>query len=307
MNQQEIDKILQDCTLCPRNCHVNRSMGKTGYCGMDSTVRAARAALHMWEEPCISGKKGSGAVFFTGCGLRCCFCQNRDIAIGKSGLEISTERLAEIFMELQEKGAANINLVPGVHNVPQIIRALEIARGQGMSLPVVYNSSGYEKVETLRMLKGYVDVYLPDFKYSEKELAGRYSHAEDYPEIAGRAIEEMVSQTGSVILDKDGYIQRGTVVRHLILPGHTRNSVEVLRYLSETYKNDIYISIMNQYTPVYEQKENPELNRKVTKREYNKVLDAALKMGIENGFFQDGKTAEESFIPAFDYEGIVRE
>ena len=186
--RKNVMKLYEDCILCPRNCHVNRAEGKTGFCGMDSEIRAARAALHMWEEPCISGKKGSGAVFFTGCGLRCCFCQNREIAIGKSGLGISTVRLAQIFLELQEKGAANINLVTGAHYVPHVVAALEEARRQGMDLPVVYNSSGYEKVETLKLLEGYVDVYLPDYKYAQKELAQQYSHAADYPETAREAI-----------------------------------------------------------------------------------------------------------------------
>lgn len=271
---------------------------------MPGEIYGARAALHMWEEPCISGKKGSGAVFFSGCGLRCCFCQNRDIAIGKSGLEITEDRLAEIFLELQEQGAANLNLVTGAHYVPQIIAALDLAREQGLRLPVVYNSSGYEKVETVKMLEGYVEVYLPDYKYAESNLAEKYSRAEDYPETAAAAIAEMVRQTGPAVFDEEGYMRRGTIVRNLVLPGHTRNSIKVLEYLHRTYGNQIYISIMNQYTPVFEQKEFKELNRRVTQREYEKVLNAALELGIENGFFQDGETARESFIPAFDYEGI---
>ena len=271
---------------------------------MPGEIYGARAALHMWEEPCISGKKGSGTVFFSGCGLRCCFCQNRDIAIGKSGLEITEDRLAEIFLELQEQGAANLNLVTGAHYVPQIIAALDLAREQGLRLPVVYNSSGYEKVETVKMLEGYVEVYLPDYKYAESNLAEKYSRAEDYPETAAAAIAEMVRQTGPAVFDEEGYMRRGTIVRNLILPGHTRNSIKVLEYLHRTYGNQIYISIMNQYTPVFEQKEFKELNRRVTQREYEKVLNAALELGIENGFFQDGETAKESFIPAFDYEGI---
>lgn len=293
-----------ECTLCPRNCHSDRINKKTGYCGMDNTVRVARAALHMWEEPCISGEKGSGAVFFTGCGLKCCFCQNREIAIGKSGLEISVDRLGEIFLELEEKGAANINLVTGAHFVPQIISALELARKKGMSLPIIYNSSGYEKVETLKMLEGYVDVYLPDFKYMESDLAEKFSHAADYPQTAKKAIREMIRQTGPVIINEDGYILRGTIVRHLTLPGHTKNSVSVLEYLYHEYGDNIFISIMNQYTPVFKQEKYTELNRKVTKREYEKVLDAAVKLGIVNGFMQEGETAKESFIPSFDYEGV---
>lgn len=295
---------MKDCTLCPRECHADRKNGKVGYCGMDARIYAARAALHMWEEPCISGKKGSGAVFFTGCGLRCCFCQNKEIAIGTSGQEITVERLADIFMELQEKGAANINLVTGAHYALSIVEALDLAKKKGLYLPVVYNSSGYEKVETLRLLEGYVDVYLPDYKYAQSELARRYSHAADYPQVAQRAITEMVRQTGEAVFDEEGYIQKGTIVRQLILPGHTKNSIEALKWLHDTLGEQIYISIMNQYTPVVVQEHHTELNRKVTRREYEKVLHAALELGIVNGFFQDGETAKESFIPVFDHEGI---
>lgn len=297
-------EITENCSLCPRECHVNRENKKRGYCGMDSRIYAARAALHMWEEPCISGEKGSGAVFFSGCGLRCIFCQNREIAIGKDGKEISVEKLGEIFLNLEKQGAANINLVTGAHYVPQIREALSIAKEKGLSIPVVYNSSGYEKVETLKLLEGYVDVYLPDFKYMEASLAEAFSNAPDYPEMAKKAIEEMVRQIGNCVFNEEGYIEKGTIVRHLILPGHTVNSKKVLDYLHNTYGNKIFISIMNQYTPVYEQKVYRELNRKVTEREYKKVLDHALEIGVENGFWQMGDTAKESFIPAFDYEGL---
>ena len=234
------------CTLCPRDCKKNRADGEIGVCGETAAMRIGRAALHMWEEPWSSGKKGSGAVLFSGCGLRCCCCQNRDIAIGDSGKEISVERLAEIFLELQEKGAANLNLVTGAHYVPHIISALELARGKGMNLPVVYNSSGYESVETIRRLDGYVDVYLPDMKYMEPELAAAFSNARDYPQAAQSAIAEMMRQTGPCQFAEDGYIKRGTIVRHLILPGHTKNSIAVLKYLYRTYVEDIFISVMNQ-------------------------------------------------------------
>ena len=301
-----MDRILGECRLCPRKCGVDRISGKKGYCGMDSRIFAARAALHMWEEPCISGKKGSGTVFFSGCSLRCSFCQNRSIAIGDCGMEITRERLGEIFLVLEAKGAANINLVTGAHYVPQIIHALEFARAKGMTIPVVYNSGGYENVETIQMLEGYVDVYLPDFKYMDAALAEALSHAPDYPETAKNAIKEMVRQTGSCEFGEDGYIKKGTIVRHLILPGHTANSKAVLTYLYETFGEEIYISIMNQYTPVFPQEKMPELNRRVTRREYEKVLDHAMRLGIENGFFQEGETAMESFIPSFDYEGVQK-
>lgn len=297
-------ETIKNCELCPRACHINRTEGKRGYCGMDSRIYAARAALHMWEEPCISGEKGSGAVFFSGCGLRCIFCQNRDIAIGREGKEISPEQLGEIFLRLEKQGAANINLVTGAHYAPQIITALEMARKNGLTVPVVYNSSGYEKVETLRLLEGYIDVYLPDFKYMEDSLAEHFSNAPDYPETAKAAIEEMVRQSGECVFSEDGYIKKGTIVRHLILPGHTVNSKKVLKYLHDTYGSKIFISIMNQYTPVHEQKIYKELNRKVTPREYKKVLDYAMELGVEKGFWQTGDTAKESFIPSFDYEGL---
>lgn len=292
------------CTLCPRMCRVDRDSGQKGYCRMDSTVRGARAALHMWEEPCISGEKGSGAVFFSGCTLGCVFCQNRQIADGTCGKEISVERLSDIFLELQEKGAANINLVTASHFVLPVIPALEYAKRHGLKIPVVYNTGGYEKVETLRMLEGIVDVWLPDFKYMDSKLSEKYSRAKDYPEVAARALEEMVRQAGNCIFDEAGYIQKGVIVRHLILPGHTEDSKAVLQYLYETYKNKIYISVMNQYTPLPHTADMPPLNRKVTKREYDRVLDYALSLGIEQGYFQEGETAEESFIPLFDYEGL---
>lgn len=300
----EIEKYMKDCTLCPRNCHADRMAGRTGYCGMTDKIYAARAALHMWEEPCISGCKGSGAVFFTGCGLRCCFCQNCEIAIGKDGCEIDVKRLAEIFLELQDKGAANINLVTGAHYVPQITAALDIAGEQGMGLPVVYNSSGYEKVETLKLLEGYVDVYLPDYKYADPLLAQQFSHAADYPEIVGNALAEMVRQTGPVVFDEEGYIKKGTIVRHLILPGHTRNSIQVLKYLQRAFGTQIYISIMNQYTPLPQVADIEVLNRTVTPEEYDRVLRFAERIGIERGFRQEGTAASESFIPEFDERGL---
>ncbi|MGN1140661.1 MAG: radical SAM protein [Oliverpabstia sp.] len=292
------------CTLCPRMCRVDRDRGQKGYCRMDSTVRGARAALHMWEEPCISGEKGSGAVFFSGCTLGCVFCQNRQIADGTCGKEISVERLSDIFLELQEKGAANINLVTASHFVLQVIPALEYAKSHGLKIPVVYNTGGYEKVETLQMLEGIVDVWLPDFKYMDSKLGEKYSRAKDYPEVAARALEEMVRQAGNCIFDEAGYIQKGVIVRHLILPGHTEDSKAVLQYLYKTYMNKIYISVMNQYTPLPHTADMPPLNRKITKREYDRVLDYALSLGIEQGYFQEGATAEESFIPLFDYEGL---
>ena len=296
---------MSDCTLCPRECHADRLHGILGYCMEPAAVTAARAALHFWEEPCISGECGSGTVFFSGCNLRCVFCQNHEIARGKAGKEITVERLAEIFLELQEKGAANINLVTPTHYVPQIVEALKQAGEQGLMLPVVYNCGGYEKVETLRLLEGYVDIYLPDFKYMKSETALRYSKAADYPQRAKEAVEEMVRQVGSPrFCEETGLMQKGVVVRHLVLPGHVKEAGTILRYLHETYGNRIYLSIMNQYTPLAGVEYFPEINRKVTKREYEAVLSVAVDCGVENGFFQEGDTAKESFIPPFSGEGI---
>lgn len=287
------------CRLCPRVCGADREAGGRGVCGCDSEVTVARIALHYWEEPCISGTAGSGAVFFSGCPLHCIFCQNRKIS-GGAGKRISVAGLAEAFCSLQKQGAANLNLVTPTHFVPQICQALTLARTNGFSLPVVYNSSGYERPETLALLRGYVDIYLPDLKYLDPELARRYSHAEDYPEAAKRAIAEMVEQAGAPVFDGEGMLRRGVIVRHLALPGHARDSRNVLRYLWETYGNRIYVSLMNQYTPPGEPLAYPNLNRKLSGRAYERLVDYAISLGIENGYVQEGKTAEESFIPDFD-------
>lgn len=295
------------CTLCPRNCRIDRTAGQTGVCGQTEKLKAARAALHYWEEPCISGEQGSGAVFFSGCALHCVFCQNADIANGTAGKEITRERLAEIFLELQQKGANNINLVTPGHFAPQIVWALERAKRQGLTVPIVYNTSSYENVDIIKSLEGLVDIYLPDFKYMDAKLSAKYSHAPDYSVVAKAAIAEMVRQTGSAEFyenDEDGLMRRGTIVRHLILPGCTEDSKAVIRYLYETYGDRIYISIMNQFTPLAGVERYPELNRRVTEEEYDEVVDYAIGLGVEHGFIQEGGTAEESFIPQFDGEGV---
>ena len=303
-DMQWAENLLSDCTLCPRHCHVNRLLGQAGYCGQ-TTLKAARASLHMWEEPCISGTAGSGTVFFSGCNLRCIFCQNYHIALGEAGREISTKHLAEIFLSLQAQGANNINLVTPTHFVPQILLALQSAKEHGLTIPIVYNSSGYESTETLRLLEGYVDIYLPDFKYMDPALSLKYSHAQDYFTKAKESLAEMVRQAGSPVFDPaTGLMKRGVIVRHLLLPGHTKDSKKILRYLHTTYGNQIFISIMNQYTPLPQVKELPELNRRVSPAEYERVLDFALRIGIENGFFQEGETASDSFIPEFDERGL---
>ena len=297
---------MEGCRLCPRNCGADRSAGQTGVCKTagENGVYAARAALHMWEEPCISGEKGSGAVFFSGCPLRCVYCQNYHIAHAESGRWISVERLSEIFLELQAKEAANINLVTPTHYTPEIIRAVEMARQQGLCIPIVYNCSGYEKVETLQTLEGIVDIYLTDFKYMDSEAAARYSRAADYPEVAKAALEEMVRQTGEAVFDDTGMMKKGVIVRHLLLPGYLKNARAVVDYVYRTYGNRVYLSLMNQYTPLPHVRDWPELNRRVTKREYERLIDHAISIGVEHGFIQEGDTAEESFIPDFDGEGL---
>ena len=302
--QEELQTMLKDCHLCPRNCGVDRLAGQKGFCGVDAGIMVARAALHMWEEPCISGKEGSGAVFFSGCSLGCAFCQNRTISKGQSGKVITVEHLAELFLDLQAQKANNINLVTAGHFLPQVRDALILAKEQGLTIPVVYNSSGYEKAEMLRYLEGLVDIYLPDLKYLEADLAGKYSHAKDYPEVAMKALEEMVRQVRTPEFDERGMMKKGVIVRHLLLPGHVRNSKKVLEYLYGTYGDQIYISLMNQYTPMPAMKDDPQLSRKVTDREYDRLLDHAISFGVTNCFIQEGETAKESFIPEFNGEGV---
>ena len=357
------------CNLCPRRCGAQRDQGELGICRSPWEITAARAALHMWEEPVLSGKSGSGTVFFSGCSLGCVFCQNHTIAAGETAKIISSEKLSEIFLMLQEKGAHNINLVTGSHYVPHLVKALKRAKNQGLKIPVVYNTGSYEKVQTLKMLDGLVDIYLPDLKYKDSQLAQRYANAPDYFTYATAAIEEMVRQVGEPVLeplelvenvgydsgkendsgngeercvsgetgnskgrcvsgenenskgrcssgevgsgkkevdgdDEEMLMKKGVIVRHLLLPGQAADSREIIRYLYETYGNRIYISIMNQYTPCNELPQYPELCRKVTQEEYDHLVDYAIDLGVEQGFIQEGETAQESFIPAFDYEGL---
>lgn len=319
--------------LCSRACGVNRTVGARGVCGQSANVRLARAALHFWEEPCISGTNGSGAVFFCGCSLQCVFCQNREIATGQTGIEIPKERLAEIFLELQEQHANNINLVTPGHYAPHIIAAVESARRQGLRIPIVYNTGSYETVDTIRSLEGIVDVYLPDFKYMDAALAEKYSHAKDYPNAAKAAIAEMVRQQPQArfvpeLQQRDGGlsvgIQSGTdrdtepkvqtqiqvmtagvIVRHLLLPGMLYDSKHILKYLYEQYGNQIYYSLMSQYTPLAHVKDYPELTKRVSEEAYAHLVHYAEQLGITNGFTQEREVAEESFIPHFDCEGVL--
>ena len=292
-----------NCNLCPRNCNVDRSENK-GYCGQTDIIKVARASLHMWEEPCISGERGSGTVFFSGCGLRCVFCQNFDIAKGDTGKEITVERLAEIFCELKEKGAHNINLVTGDHFVPEIIKALDIAKANGMDLPIVFNTSSYINKETLKCLENYVDIYLADFKYFDNETAKKYSNAENYLQVAKTAIEEMVSQKGTPVYDDEGMMTKGVIVRHLLMPNHLQESKAIIRYVYEEYGERVVLSIMNQYTPLKQVEKYPEINRKVSDAEYESLINYAISIGAKEAYVQEGDTAEESFIPPFDLEGV---
>lgn len=294
----------ENCLLCPRKCGINRSTGQTGVCGVSSEIKVARAALHYWEEPCISGKRGSGAVFFSGCSLHCVFCQNREISDGKEGKVISKERLSDIFMELAGKGANNINLVTPGQYIPDIVWAVNDAKSRGMKLPIIYNTSGYENVTELKLLEGIVDVYLPDFKYMDSTLSAMYSRAKDYPSVAKQALSEMVRQQPDVVIDDaTGLIQKGVIVRQLLLPGHVNDAKAVLKYLYDTYHDHVYISMMSQFTPIA-LKDYPEINRTVTRREYERLIDYALEIGITNAFIQEGDVAKDSFIPAFDCEGV---
>lgn len=294
----------ENCLLCPRKCGINRRTGQTGVCGVSSEIKVARAALHYWEEPCISGKRGSGAVFFSGCSLHCVFCQNREISDGKEGKVISKERLSDIFMELADKGANNINLVTPGQYIPDIVWAVNDAKSRGMKLPIIYNTSGYENVTELKLLEGIVDVYLPDFKYMDSTLSARYSRAKDYPSVAKQALSEMVRQQPDVVIDDaTGLIQKGVIVRQLLLPGHVNDAKAVLKYLYDTYHDHVYISMMSQFTPIA-LKDYPKINRTVTRREYERLVDYAIEIGITNAFIQEGDVAKDSFIPAFDCEGV---
>ncbi len=301
-----------NCRLCPRQCGVDRTVGEAGFCGMGIHPVVARAALHFWEEPCISGEEGSGAIFFAGCNLRCVFCQNQEISRGQAGKEISVERLAEICLELQEKGANNINLVTATMFIPSVAEALRQAKEKGLQIPIVYNCGGYESVEALRLLDGLVDIYLPDFKYWESEIARAYSAAEDYCMHAKEALAEMVRQAGAPQFDEKAMLLKGVIVRHLLLPGQRKDAEKIIDYLYQTYGDNIYISIMNQYTPMADMDVTDkvlykDLGRKVTRFEYDKTIEFALDLGVKNGFMQEGGTVGESFIPAFDLEGVEHE
>ena len=286
------------CDLCPRNCKINRDVSN-GYCGVSNNIKIARAALHFWEEPIISGDKGSGTIFFSGCTLKCVYCQNFEISRG-FGKEISVDRLVEIMKELEEKGANNINLVTPTHFVNQIIKALDIYRP---NVPIVYNTSGYEKIETLKKLEGYVDVYLPDLKYSDNNLSQKYSKVSDYFEVATKAILEMKRQQPKDVIE-NGLMKKGVIVRHLVLPNAIQNTLGVLQWITNNLDKDSYISLMGQFIPYGEAKDIAELNRKIKPVEYKLAINKLLEKGFNNSFIQDIESASEDFIPSFDLEGV---
>ena len=292
-----------NCHLCPRNCGVNRNISE-GFCGCSSTLKASRAALHHWEEPCISGTRGSGAVFFSGCTLKCCFCQNYLISQGSFGKEITPKHLGEIFLSLQEQGAHNIDLITATQFLPLILPALDLVKHK-LHIPVVYNCGGYEKKETLALLKDYIDIYLPDLKYYSSILSKRYSKAENYFEVASSAILSMIEQTGGLEYDQHGILQKGVIIRHMVLPGCKDDSIQLLHWMKDTLPEGNYLlSLLSQYTPFYKSCEYPEINRRITTYEYNKVLDTAIALGLTDGFMQEKSSAKEEYTPPFDLEGI---
>jgi len=293
--------VLEKCMLCPRYCGVNRKAGERGFCGASDKIKIARVSLHMWEEPCISGENGSGTVFFSCCNMKCLYCQNYGISTQNHGYELTERELADKFLMLQEQGANNINLVTPTHFVPQIIQALDIAKEKGLTLPVVYNCGGYENAETIKLLSGYIDIYMPDMKYFSDEYAIEYSSAPNYFDVAKKALAEMYSLVGKPVFDESGIMKRGVIVRHMMLPGLLFDTKKILDYLYSTYKDDIYISLMSQYTPMPNVSGHPKLDRRINPKHYDAMVDYCVELGIKNAFIQDGSSATESFIP--DFEG----
>lgn len=289
------------CGSCPRQCKVDREFG-IGFCGVGDKPKVAKAFLHKWEEPCISGTNGSGTVFFSGCNLKCVFCQNYDISQKYIGKEISIEGLSNIYLKLQQMGANNINLVNPTHYALQIKKSLEIS--SSLRIPVIYNTNAYETINVLKAIEGMVDVYLPDFKYIEQNSALRYSGVQDYFEVAAEAIKEMYRQVGAPVFDENGLIKRGLIIRHLILPGLSRESMKILDYIKDHFPEDIHISLMSQYTPCFNAENYPEINRRITRSEYDRVLNHFFKLGFENGYVQERESASVEYIPEFDFEGI---
>lgn len=297
-------ELLQKCEICPHKCKIDRTKNQVGRCKSKDTVKVALASIHNFEEPCISGRNGSGTVFFSNCNLSCEFCQNYEISQQGLGKEISIERLAEIFIEQQLRGADNINLVSPTSYAVQIIEAIKIAKNNGLKIPIIYNTNGYENIETLKLLEGYIDIYLPDLKYAENDLAKKYSKIENYFEIATSAIKEMYRQVGKNEYDENGIIKAGIIIRHLILPNHTENSKKVLKWIAENMPKNITVSVMAQYFPTYKAKEIKDINRKITKYEYQKIENYLYSLDLENGYIQEMGNNEEIYVPKWEINVI---
>ena len=293
-------KDLEKCNLCPHRCGVNRNNGEIGRCKATDKIKVALASLHFYEEPCISGKNGSGTIFFSHCNLSCKYCQNYEISQLGKGKDITIEHLAEIMINQQKKGAENINLVTPTMYVPQIIEAIKIAKKNGLNIPIIYNSNGYECVETLKKLEGFIDVYLPDFKYFDNKLGEKYSNIQNYSDITKNALKEMYRQVGTPILDESGMIKRGLIIRHLVLPGYIENSKRVLQWIKENINSGVYISVMAQYFPTYLAKNDEIINRKINENEYKEVEKFLYSLEIENGYIQELGEHEEEYVPKFD-------
>lgn len=298
--------MLDECKLCHRNCKVNRNHNKVGFCKASDKIKIARAALHHWEEPPISRKNGSGTVFFSYCNLNCVFCQNHEISQEFNGMEVSLKRLAEIFLELQDQGANNINLVTPTHYVPQIIEALKISKSNGLNIPILYNTNSYDSIETIKALDGYIDVYLPDFKYFNDKYAIKYSKVNNYASTSIEVIDEMLNQVGRPEFNSNGCITKGVIVRHLMLPGLLFDSKKVIDLLYNRYKNNIYISLMNQYVPMFKACDYPEINKSLNPKHYDSLINYALDIGVQNGFIQDEGTNTSAFTPTFNLKGVKR-
>ena len=295
---------LSSCTLCPRKCGVNRLKGQLGFCKASKEIKIAKACLYPFEEPCISGSNGSGTIFFSNCNLSCVFCQNHEISSSGIGVEISSMRLSEIFLELKEKGAHNINLVTPTHYVPQIIEALKLSKAKGLNIPILYNSNGYDSVSTIKSLKNYIDVYLPDLKYFNNKYGEKYSLTPNYFSFASKAISEMVAQVGNVKFSKDGLIEKGVIIRHLMLPGLLFDSKKIMDYIYKNFGDSVYFSLMNQYTPMHKAKEYEELNRTLNIKHYDSLINYCVELGLTNGFIQGSGTSSKDFVPDFNLKDI---
>jgi putative pyruvate formate lyase activating enzyme len=304
LNSSVFLSLLKKCNLCPRKCYVNRLEGELGFCKGARDIKIAKVTLHQWEEPFVSGEQGSGTVFFSNCNLRCAFCQNHNISHNGIGKIVSINRLSEIFLEQQARGAHNINLVTPTHYVPQIIEALKLAKVKGLNIPILYNSNGYENLDTIKALKGFIDVYLPDLKYYKDKYALKYSAVPDYFNTASKAISEMVCQVGEPKFDNAGIIQKGVIIRHLMIPGLLFDSKKIVDFIYTTFNDSVYISLMNQYVPMHEAYKYTEINKPLNPEHYDALINYCLNIGITKCFIQESGTSSKAFVPEFDLSGV---